>query len=68
MFDLRERNIIRRCLDSGMTPEAVANYIGRLSDLDDADILLIRSAATDMLNAAAPAPARQARPALATVR
>lgn len=51
MFDIRERNIIRRYLDSGMTPEAVANYIGRLSDLDDADILLIRSAASDMLAA-----------------
>lgn len=68
MFDLRERNIIRRYLDSGMTPEAVANYIGRLSDLEDADILLIRAVATDMLNEAASTTPDRARPALATFR
>jgi len=49
MFDLKERTIIRGYLDSGMTPDAVANYIGRLSDLEDSDILLIRSVAIDML-------------------
>ena len=49
MFDLKERNIIRGYLDSGMTPDAVANYIGRVSDLEDSDILLIRSVAIAML-------------------
>jgi tetrahydromethanopterin S-methyltransferase subunit H len=53
MLDVQERNIIRRYLDAGMTPEAIANYIGRLSDLETPDILLIRSEATDMLAAAA---------------
>ena len=49
MFDLQERTIIRGYLDSGMTPDAIANYIGRVSDLEDSDVLLIRSAAADML-------------------
>lgn len=62
MFDRNERDIIRGYLDSGMTPDAVANYIGRLSDLDDGDILLIRSAAADMLNAQPPT--RVGRPVL----
>lgn len=62
MFDRNERDIIRGYLDSGMTPDAIANYIGRLSDLDDGDILLIRSAATDMLNAQPPT--RLGRPVL----
>jgi len=66
MFDLHERNVIRSYLDSGMTPDAVANYIGRLSDLEDSDILLIRSAAFDMLSeTGSPPPLR--RPALRLV-
>lgn len=48
LLNLNERNIIRRYLASGMTPDAIANSLGRLSDLDDADILLIRAAAADM--------------------
>ena len=63
MFDLQERTIIRGYLYSGMTPDAIANYIGRVSDLEDADILLIRSAAADMLNeTVANAPAHPCRP------
>lgn len=68
MFDLKERNIIRGYLDSGMTPDAVANYIGRVSDLEDSDILLIRSAATDMLNETATTPPRPQRPVLTLIR
>jgi len=69
MFDLEERNIIRGYLDSGMTPEAIANYIGRVSDLEDADVLLIRSAAADMLNeSVASAPVRLGRPVLTLIQ
>ena len=65
MLDPNERNIIRGYLNSGMTPDAIANYIGRLSDLDDADILLIRSAAIDMLDEPTPyAPSYTDRPVL----
>ncbi|MDA0252655.1 MAG: hypothetical protein O3B27_06950 [Actinomycetota bacterium] len=66
MFDLHERNVIRSYLDSGMTPDAVANYIGRLSDLEDSDILLIRSAAFDMLSETG-SPSPLCRPALRLV-
>jgi hypothetical protein len=69
MFDLKERTIIRGYLDSGMTPDAVANYIGRVSDLEDSDILLIRSVATDMLNeTATPPPPRPQRPVLTLIQ
>jgi len=66
MFDLHERNVIRSYLDSGMTPDAVANYIGRLSDLEDSDILLIRSVAFDMLSETG-SPPSLCRPALRLV-
>ncbi|MCX5046713.1 hypothetical protein OG921_26410 [Aldersonia sp. NBC_00410] len=36
---------IRNNLDSGMTPDAVADYYGRIADLDLGDIATIRSAA-----------------------
>lgn len=69
MLDLQERNIIRGYLDSGMTPDAIANYIGRVSDLEDADVLLIRSAAVDMLKeSVASAPARRGRPVLTLIQ
>jgi len=69
MFDLQERNIIRGYLDSGMTPDAIANYIGRLSDLEAADVLLIRSAAADMLNeSTAPASLQPRRPVLTLIQ
>jgi hypothetical protein len=64
MLDPNERDIIRGYLNSGMTPDAIANYIGRLSDLDEADILLIRSAAIDMLNELAVTRPRAGRPVL----
>ena len=68
MFDLQERTIIRGYLDSGMTPDAIANYIGRVSDLEDADVLLIRSAATDMLNEAGTPASRRPRPVLTLIQ
>ena len=68
MFDLQERTIIRGYLDSGMTPDAIANYIGRVSDLDDVDVLLIRSAAADMLNESAAPDPRPCRPLLSLIR
>jgi len=69
MLDLQERTIIRGYLDSGMSPEAIANYIGRVSDLEDADVLLIRSTAADMLTeSAAPASLGPRRPVLTLIQ
>lgn len=64
MLDPNERNVIRGYLNSGMTPDSIANYIGRLSDLDDADILLIRSTAIDMVNEPTVNRPRAGRPVL----
>ena len=36
---------IRRHLDEDMTPDAIADYLGRVADLDLMDIVTIRSAA-----------------------
>lgn len=36
---------IKQHLDKGMAPEDVANYIGRIADLDLGDIMQIKSAA-----------------------
>ncbi|RZL72712.1 MAG: hypothetical protein EOP32_38025 [Rhodococcus sp. (in: high G+C Gram-positive bacteria)] len=36
---------IRRHLDEGMTPDAIADYLGQVADLDLMDIVTIRSAA-----------------------
>jgi hypothetical protein len=41
---------IQQRLDEGMTPEAIADSIGRLADLDELDIVVIRSTAYDLLN------------------
>lgn len=50
-INVKERNIIRQYLDRGMSPEAIADHIGRLhDDLDSLDILSIRSAAYDLIN------------------
>lgn len=62
MLDIRQRNAIRAQLNDGVSPEAIADFFGRLNDLDDLEIVTIRSAAYDMLNetdnaAAANAPA-----------
>ena len=36
---------IRRHLDEGMTPDQVADYLGRVADLDLMDIETVRTAA-----------------------
>ncbi|MDH6288205.1 hypothetical protein [Rhodococcus opacus] len=36
---------IRRQLDQGMTPDAIADYLGRVADLDLMDIETVRTAA-----------------------
>lgn len=54
MLNLVQRNIIRGYLDDGMSPEAIADYLGRVNDLDALDIVTIKSAAYDLLNAPAP--------------
>lgn len=41
---------IQQRLDEGMTPEAVADSIGRLADLDELEVVVIRSTAYDLLN------------------
>lgn len=40
--DIQER------LDEGMTPEAIADSLGRIADLDHLDVITIRSAAYDL--------------------
>jgi hypothetical protein len=41
---------IQQRLDEGMSPEAIADSIGRLADLDELDVVTIRSTAYDLLN------------------
>jgi len=62
MLDLKQRNIIRGHLDKGMTPDAIANYFARLADLEELDMVMIRSTAYDILNEANPEPATSAGP------
>jgi len=40
--------LIREKLEAGMTPEDLANYFGRVNDLDQLDVVQIRSAAYGM--------------------
>jgi len=56
MLDVKQRNIIRGHPDSGMTPDAIANYLARLADLEESDMVMIRSATYDILNEANPEP------------
>jgi hypothetical protein len=39
---------IQERLDEGMTPEAIADSLGRIADLDHLDVITIRSAAYDL--------------------
>ncbi|MBX9918338.1 MAG: hypothetical protein K2Y33_00680 [Mycolicibacterium frederiksbergense] len=56
MLNLLQRNVIQGCLDGGMSPEEVADFLGRVNDLGPLDIVTIKSAAYDLLNEpAAPA-------------
>jgi hypothetical protein len=60
MLNILQRNVIRGYLDGGMSPEEIADYLGRVNDLDALEVITIRSAAYDMLNgesAAAACPA-----------
>lgn len=41
---------IQARLDDGMTPQQIADSIGRMADLEHADILIIRSVANDLRN------------------
>lgn len=50
MLNILQRNVIRGYLDGGMSPEEIADYLGRVNDLDPLDIVTIRSAAYDLLN------------------
>ncbi|MGJ6127396.1 hypothetical protein QN239_32980 [Mycolicibacterium sp. Y3] len=45
-----QRNVIRGYLDEGMSPEEIADYLGRVNDLGPLEVVTIRSAAYDMLN------------------
>lgn len=50
MLNILQRNVIRGFLDEGMDPDGIADYLGRLNDLDPLEVVTIRSAAYDMLN------------------
>ncbi|CAN5736696.1 hypothetical protein BH09ACT8_BH09ACT8_56100 [soil metagenome] len=41
---------IQERLDEGMSPEAIADSIGRLADLDELELVTIRSTAYDLRN------------------
>ena len=45
-----EINEIQDRLNDGMTPQEIADSIGRMADLEHADILIVRSVADDLLN------------------
>ena len=44
-----EINEIQERLEEGMSPQEIADSIGRMADLEHADILIIRSVASDLL-------------------
>jgi hypothetical protein len=50
VLNILQRDVIRGYLDAGMSPENIADYIGRLNDLGPLEVVTIRSAAYDMLN------------------
>lgn len=41
---------IQERLDEGMSPEAIADSVGRLADLDELELVTIRSTAYDLRN------------------
>ncbi|MDA0252659.1 MAG: hypothetical protein O3B27_06925 [Actinomycetota bacterium] len=49
-FTRAEINEIQDRLNEGMTPQQIADSISRMADLEHADMLMIRSVATDLLN------------------
>lgn len=54
MLNILQRNVIRGCLDDGMSPEEIADYLGRVNDLGPLDVVTIRSAAYDLLGEQTP--------------
>lgn len=50
MLNIVQRNVIRGYLDDAMSPEEIADYLGRVNDLGPLEVVTIRSAAYDMLN------------------
>jgi hypothetical protein len=66
-LDLKQRNIIRDYLDSGMTPDSVANYLGRVADLEPGEVDALRAAAEDILNDV-PDPGHFGRPRLTLIK
>lgn len=54
MLNILQRNVIRDYLDDGMSPEEIADYLGRVNDLGPLEVVTIRSAAYDMLNEQTP--------------
>lgn len=70
MLNLLQRNVIQGYLDGGKSPEEIADYLGRVNDLDPLDIITIRSAAYDLLNegpAVSAPPAASGTPTLTLV-
>lgn len=70
MLNVLQRNVIQGYLDGGKSPEEIADYLGRVNDLDPLDIVTIRSAAYDLLNddpALAALPAAGDKPVLTLV-
>lgn len=43
-----EHDHIRAQLEAGATPEDIANSIGRINDLDEADVAAVRAAAVEV--------------------
>ncbi|XTP38538.1 hypothetical protein ACORG1_34390 (plasmid) [Mycobacterium sp. TJFP1] len=50
MLNVLQRNVIQGYLDGGMSPEDIADFLGRVNDLGPLDIVTIKSAAYDLLN------------------
>lgn len=70
-LNIIQRNVIRRYLDQGMTPQQIADHFARLNELGPLEVVTIRSAAHELLNevpAPPPPPAPAGRPALRVIR
>lgn len=50
ILNVRQRNEIQRGLDSGMSPDEIADAVGRINDLPAQDVEAIRVAAQDLLH------------------
>ena len=50
MLNVLQRNVIQGYLDGGMSPEDIADFLGRVNDLGPLDIVTIKSTAYDLLN------------------